>query len=201
MLRYDDLLSVLLARVLGYGHDLVAFRGFCHVLTSTRSQPPAGFPSRQRPWTAAERWLRLVVLRASPRMGNKSSNCKTAGPSLLLVNRMKAVRLAKASGSRKKRGGRALRPGLASRGGGGSSSPALRPGSTDSSEPAFTRRLHGPRVQTAQYGTRVTEHDGWQAKRRPSLRWHSPDWNRRGHDRVEHFLQSPLKLPIEITHL
>jgi hypothetical protein len=43
VLSYDYLLSVLLARVFGYRHDLVAFRGFCHVLTSIRSQPPAEF--------------------------------------------------------------------------------------------------------------------------------------------------------------
>jgi hypothetical protein len=30
MLSYENLLSILLARVAGYGHDLVALLGFCH---------------------------------------------------------------------------------------------------------------------------------------------------------------------------
>jgi hypothetical protein len=35
MLGYENLLSVLLARVAGYGHDLVALLGFCHDISLT----------------------------------------------------------------------------------------------------------------------------------------------------------------------
>ena len=59
VLRYANDLSVLLALVAGHRDDLVSLLGFRHVL------PPMDLSrrqSRQRPWTAAERWLRLVEL-------------------------------------------------------------------------------------------------------------------------------------------
>jgi hypothetical protein len=54
MLRYEDLLSVLLARVAGYGHDLIALLGFCHDIFLHLISAAGRVSDRQRPFTAAE---------------------------------------------------------------------------------------------------------------------------------------------------
>jgi hypothetical protein len=101
----------------------------------------------------------------------------------------------------KKRGGRAQWPGLASRGGGYVRSGAGSLGSPDSWSQPLRWRSNRPCVESGQQGTWVTKHDRRQAKRRPCLRLPSPDRDGPNHDRVQHLLQRPLQLTVEITHL
>ena len=54
MLRYENLLSILLARVAGYGHDLVALLGFCHDICLHLISAAGIVSGRQRPFTTAE---------------------------------------------------------------------------------------------------------------------------------------------------
>jgi len=55
MLRYENLLSILLARVAGYGHDLVALLGFCH------DMPPLDLSRRHSLGPAAAIYDRRVL--------------------------------------------------------------------------------------------------------------------------------------------
>jgi hypothetical protein len=54
MLRYENLLSILLARVGGYGHDLVALLGFCDDICLHLISAAGIVSGRQRPFTTAE---------------------------------------------------------------------------------------------------------------------------------------------------